>query len=363
MKKVSKKVDILIKPQHLDGAYQKRFSFSQRSILRILILLIIITTFLIIFLVSFIIKESFHSKSSWGPKLKNSNGNRDPRIPQYLETPYHPILLNSSFDQIKLPRGTISCTHDSSCRKWMDIYVKKLLCLYRSCGTVFIYHIRKAAGTTIRQVLQYYGAANKWSLLESEGKVLDHRFLDQPGITALISIRDPIDRIISLYWYEHVQYYCKVKTNETKASSLQAWVNHWRDSSKWKKNFTHYYPGSIYVEVENYYVKALTQWDGKHTLTRVDLEKAKSILQKFDLVMISEWLNITSRKYTLDAFVTGTSTMPLTHSFVLLSRNKTLIQRLQNVLAPDEVINHYFCIIMNAISIGILYTCSNTSFY
>ena len=66
---------------------------------------------------------------------------------------------------------------------------------------------------------------------------------------------------------------------------------HWRDQSDWKKNFTHNNPGNVYIEVENYYVKALTGWKGNTSITVNDLIKAKRILRDFDIVLISELMN------------------------------------------------------------------------
>jgi len=65
-------------------------------------------------------------------------------------------------------------------------------------------------------------------------------------------------------------------------------VNAWRDNSQWKSEFVAANPGNLYVEIENYYVKALTGWQGNTTISAVDLEKAKKVLESFDLVFLSD---------------------------------------------------------------------------
>lgn len=39
-------------------------------------------------------------------------------------------------------------------------------------------------------------------------------------------------------------------------------VDEWRDESAWKTRFMHLFPKAVYVEVENYFVKALIGWTG-----------------------------------------------------------------------------------------------------
>jgi hypothetical protein len=63
-----------------------------------------------------------------------------------------------------------------------------------------------------------------------------------------------------------------------------------RDGSKWKSDFTKTNPLTNYIEVENYYTKALIGWIGNETrpLDFTDLEKAKTMLSKFDIILLSD---------------------------------------------------------------------------
>ena len=150
--------------------------------------------------------------------------------------------------------------------------------------------MRKAAGTTIRDMLT--DASVKWRIpfYESEGPTLNSLFLDE-NLLLVTSLRNPIERILSLYWYEHVSWYDGVLHETQKCKTLEAWIEGWRDGSKWKTNFILLNPRSVYVEVENYYVKALSGWVGPAPVGEKDYDAAISALNRFDIVFITEWIN------------------------------------------------------------------------
>ena len=81
----------------------------------------------------------------------------------------------------------------------------------------------------------------------------------------------------SLYWSEHVGWFDGILRQPEKCKSYRDWVEAWRDESEWKNEFVASNPGNLYVEVENYYVKALTGWMGNTTIGRKDLERAKQV--------------------------------------------------------------------------------------
>ena len=174
---------------------------------------------------------------------------------------------------------------------WLQATENKIKCSIECCVIFFLYHVRKAAGTSIRNILKFNYLRFSYDVLETEGINLDHRFLNQSGIVSLTSLRHPVERALSLYWYEHVLFYAEVQMQIEKASNMHTWVDYWRDDSIFKQNFTARNPGSVYVEIENCYVKMLTNWDGKRAITIADLNRAKEVLRSFDVVIISEWFN------------------------------------------------------------------------
>jgi hypothetical protein len=147
---------------------------------------------------------------------------------------------------------------------------------HRSGGgrlTLFLYHARKAAGTTLRAFLETqcagtFGGSSKGGQLrfgrgggggdkgsksclkECEGMTLDpvlmsianRRKVGETVIT-ITSLRQPIDRALSLYWYEHVGWWDGIKHEPDKIKTLAAWLEHWRDLTPWKHAFGLANPG------------------------------------------------------------------------------------------------------------------------
>ena len=87
---------------------------------------------------------------------------------------------------------------------WKTRITKKIACLRKHQISMYLYHVRKAAGTTLREILEV--ASNKWNsnLMETEGISLDSSFLDIPHLLSIISLRHPIQRIVSMYWYVNI---------------------------------------------------------------------------------------------------------------------------------------------------------------
>ena len=131
-------------------------------------------------------------------------------------------------------------------------------------------------------------------IYSTEGKTIDTSssssspsILDQSGLMTVISLREPVDRIVSLYWYEHASFHYM---RNSEIASLDTWFLAWSDGSTWKQAFVDKNPGNVYVEVENYYVKVLSGWQGNEAINEATLEIAKANLRKFDVVLIKEWM-------------------------------------------------------------------------
>lgn len=179
---------------------------------------------------------------------------------------------------------------------WTTRFLGPSLCGQHHRRNIFHLHMRKAAGTTIRNYLQSVTKKTKQRYFESEGISLSRDFKQLDGTTTVLSLRHPLDRIFSLYWYEHVAWWNEVKKDMSKCSTMKNWVEAWRDGSSWKTEFIKNNPGSTYVEIENYYTKTLSGWKGPEKVTRDDLAIAKKALQNFDVVVISEWLSNKTQK-------------------------------------------------------------------
>lgn len=53
--------------------------------------------------------------------------------------------------------------------RWKEQLFNKMLCLYVKRGSIYLYHVRKAAGTTLRDILQFVAMRWSVSLYETEG--------------------------------------------------------------------------------------------------------------------------------------------------------------------------------------------------
>jgi hypothetical protein len=197
---------------------------------------------------------------------------------------------------------TSGIQNSSDTERWASQLRYKLQCLHGSLrsGGIFLYHMRKAAGTTIRDML--VGASRTWRIpfYETEGKSLNKGFLEE-NLILVTSLRDPIERIFSLYWYEHVGWFDGVLKQTNKCKSLKSWVDGWRDGSQWKNEFIIKNPGSVYVEIENYYVKALSGWIGPAPVGEAEYNIAIEVLDRFDIVFVTEWISQEAQRNAMSA--------------------------------------------------------------
>lgn len=239
---------------------------------------------------------------------------------------------------------------DEEVKSWYDQFHQKYGCIQHGQGAFYHYHVRKAAGTTVRDLLQQASRRFHIPYYESEGMVLDPGFLKLPGLLTVMSLRDPIERIVSLYWYEHVAWYYTIVHQPEKCHTFQSWVAGWRDGSSWKRSFQARNHGSVYLEIENYYIKMLIGGGTAHEssassssssekklpekITRIHLEEAKKILASFDLILLKEWINDQSQIDALHAFVPGRGQIALGHA---VRGDSTLKERWKAKLAANEV--------------------------
>ena len=73
------------------------------------------------------------------------------------------------------------------------------------------------------------------------------------ALVSATTLRDPVERAVSMYWYEHVGWWDGIQHDPSKLKTLHDWVETWRDGSAWKRAFVAKRDNrrSVYVEVEN----------------------------------------------------------------------------------------------------------------
>ena len=165
---------------------------------------------------------------------------------------------------------------------WGARLARKQRCLAAGAGGFYLYHARKAAGTTLRAALQEAARRHRVAYWETEGLSIDPMFLGLRSIITVVSVRDPIRRVLSMYWYEHVGWHDGILHDPAGLRTLRAWVDEWKDDSPWKRDFARRNPGNVYVEVQNYFTKALAGWNAAGAAAAVDaaaLSRARAALE------------------------------------------------------------------------------------
>ena len=230
---------------------------------------------------------------------------------------------------------------------WFNAIVPKLTCMRSGkagSASIFLYHVRKAAGTTLREVFQHYSRKHRIQFHETEGLILEHKFFDTPNLISCITFRNPVERVVSLYWYEHVAWYYTITKEKEKTKPIRVWVDAWRDGAKWKTEFIRKNPRTNYVEIENYYIKALLGYQLDRKVNEKDLEVAKEVVARFDVVLISEWLSDEGQLTFLNEFFGGRMNIALPNTLkgdIKLKReaSKHLVNDYENVIKDITEMN------------------------
>ena len=202
-------------------------------------------------------------------------------------------------------------------------------CVRSGKGGIYLKHFRKAGGTSVATIMGKNACRRRKErkqnfipVYSSELPYFNHTHsfgAYAPSMVFLTSLRDPIERIISLYWFEgRWPRICgndcedkREKTNGTAVADFAEWierVHNQEDYPDRRLGLTYHNNCGQWQSVENYYIRQLLGVDRKimkdkkvawhddngHfnnvTITRDHLEKAKRVLAAFDLVVDIEAL-------------------------------------------------------------------------
>lgn len=219
-------------------------------------------------------------------------------------------------------------------------------CVRSGKGGIYLKHFRKAGGTSVATITSKNAcrrrkehAQNFIPIYSSELPYFNytHSFdAHAPSMVFLTTLRNPIERIISLYWFEgRWPRICgngcegdRVKTNETAVADFAEWierVHNQEDYPDRRLGLTYHNNCGQWQSVENYYIRQLLGVDRKMmkdrkltwhddcghfsnvTITRDHLEKAKRVLAAFDLVVDIEALGKDSELGLMLHEITGGS--------------------------------------------------------
>ncbi len=148
--------------------------------------------------------------------------------PDYDKNLYN---ANNDFNNFKnniIKHIDLSIISPDSSAYWLINFIAKLNCLERKKQALFLYHFRKAAGTNLRGIYSHITALkhHEIQLYETEGIVLNEKILNTNMIIGT-TLRHPIERIMSLYLYEHLAHCLLIKKSKWACKSFPIWVESW----------------------------------------------------------------------------------------------------------------------------------------
>jgi len=199
-------------------------------------------------------------------------------------------------------------------------------CVRSGQGGIYIKHFRKAGGSSVTMIATKNACRRRKEHVEnfipvygSELPYFNHTHsfgVHAPSMVFITALRDPIERIISLYWFEGrwpriCDSVCegkREKTNETAVADFAEWIERVHNQNDYpdrRLKLTYHNNCGQWQSVENYYIRQLLAVDRMRdknlalrddeyfnnvTITRDHLEKAKRVLAAFDLVVDIEEL-------------------------------------------------------------------------
>ncbi|KAG7347902.1 sulfotransferase family protein [Nitzschia inconspicua] len=211
-------------------------------------------------------------------------------------------------------------------------------CVQAGYGGVYFKHFRKAGGTTLYNSFRDNQCLRRqMPIFASEFPFFNRDTFDVLNSTVFVTtLRHPIDRILSLYWFEGrwprtCHKACennKTKDDTNKVADLEEWIEAIHDQSNHTNlRYVRHNGCGQWVSVENYYTRILLGVDRARdeeqakstlhqrgfrnvTLTSRHLLKAKQILASFDVILIQEEMIQPSEKIKMFFEMTGYGDKP-----------------------------------------------------
>lgn len=190
-------------------------------------------------------------------------------------------------------------------------------CLSQGEGYLYLLHMRKAGGSSMRRYMDdLLKVKPNYHLYVTEGDSFNVScFHDQGEMVMLTTMRHPISRILSSYWFEGINGKSRIKKKPEPGIadeggvrlSFSEWVSELRDqyhnlNGEMKRK-------RVWVSVDNYYIRTLTSRyrDPLAPITRKDFELAKRVLSAFDAIVITEWMRWDNQTSYINSILGETS--------------------------------------------------------
>ena len=160
--------------------------------------------------------------------------------------------------------------------------------IIEEANAIFLYHMRKAGGTSLRQYCKKLSRAKclPYDVVEGYSLNYENYFQFDRKTIHIISLREPLARIKSSYRFEGRWPQMEKHRTKKNAKPFAVWVREKiRDCGR--------PPDFLWTCLSNYYVKALIGYprNGKESIGRDEFELATRRLESFEVVLITEWMN------------------------------------------------------------------------
>jgi hypothetical protein len=153
---------------------------------------------------------------------------------------------------------------------------------------VFLYHVRKAGGTSLRNYCDSLAQAQGLAIEVREGHSLGYpeAFVFHPLKIHLTSLREPMARLKSSYQFEGRWPQEEKTRSPDRAKPFSIWAHEHAEPEPDA-------PWFLWQCTSNYYVKAFSGFPrlGLGPMTQLHFDEARRNLEQFEIVLITEWLN------------------------------------------------------------------------
>lgn len=215
---------------------------------------------------------------------------------------------------------------------------KDVQCLHHGKSFFHFYHMRKAGGSSIRQLLidmmKTDSTPYPIHVSHTEGLTFNISCFDHGPRVYLTSLREPVDRIVSSYLYEGRQSRMEARmfpaytipskykdfafksgtVPKERNITFRGWVD--ESMARYAEDPFAFKTDHIWMDVDNYFLKTLTNRyrDVTQPLNAQDLELGKAILDSFDILLIVEWMDQKDQEAYLNKMLGTTHLMSFPHS-------------------------------------------------
>ncbi len=179
-------------------------------------------------------------------------------------------------------------TRQENATPWTAARVNDTVCLasgrsLASCDRVFFLHMRKAAGTSMRALLESIGKRRGIEIDTQEGGILHQPRMGGARTFRITCLRDPLERVFSLYNFQGRWPRADQDKDPEQATPFAEWLNTIPTPRTWR----------LWDESADYYAKTLSGGPLDQRGIAVNerrLALARAVLERFDLVLILERL-------------------------------------------------------------------------